>query len=43
MPLMPPQSLINYRDLRTYGIHVSTMIENDEEALVLLCHRNCGS
>ena len=30
-----PRSLISYRDLRTIGIHVSTKIENDEEALEL--------
>jgi hypothetical protein len=30
-----PRSLISYRDLRANGIHVSTTVENDEEALEL--------
>ena len=30
-----PRSLISYRDLRANEIHVYTLIENDEETLVL--------
>ena len=31
-----PRSLINYKDLRARNIHVSTAVENDEEALELM-------